>query len=485
MKQWLLLPAILIAETTTAQNVGIGTSTPQTRLHIISGTDEVLRLDGISPFLSLYSGGVYKGYVWKGPASIELGSALGSDLPLTFAPNGVPRMHVGTNGNVGIGTSTSRSPLSFPAATGPKITFYDDGNVSGANYGIGVQGGLLQLYAYTSNDNIAFGYGSSASFTERLRIINTGESGMDLNGRISLKNGTSPLDINYGPGIWLYKADNTGPLGFMGTQNNQNIGFYGGPAGWGFTYDAVNSRVGIGNPTPNAPLSFPASLGKKITLYPGGTGDAGFGVSGNRLEIYSDNPNADVAIGYDAAGVFNERFAVKPGGALALSGNTGAAGQILQSNGTNPATWVNKPYVAWYTQSGFLDLNGANLIVNVPNINGQTLVLGQPSYISYQFTIPLYGNNGAFGASSAGIVNIQFLDGGSNVISSASSQFNVANLISAQVIVTGAGDMPAGTFTIVARVGRVPGAGNTSSNAGNISGIPIQPGQLLVQVFPK
>ena len=101
--------------------------------------------------------------------------------------------------------------------------------------------------------------------------------------------------------------------------------------------------VGIGTITPNAPLGFPAALGKKITLYPGATGDVGFGVAGNRLQIYSDNPNADVALGYDAAGTFNERFAVKPNGALAVSGNTGAPGEVLTSEGSGaPAHWTPK-----------------------------------------------------------------------------------------------------------------------------------------------
>jgi hypothetical protein len=40
----------------------------------------------------------------------------------------------------------------------------------------------------------------------------------------------------------------------MGTQNNQNIGFYGGSGGWGFVYDAISSRVGIGITNPASPL---------------------------------------------------------------------------------------------------------------------------------------------------------------------------------------------------------------------------------------
>jgi hypothetical protein len=102
-----------------------------------------------------------------------------------------------------------------------------------------------------------------------------------------------------------------------------------------------NGNLGLGVTDPTNKLSFAPVLGKKISLYPGATGDAGFGVAGNRLQIYADNPDADVAIGYDAAGTFNERFAVKPNGALAVVGNTGTEGQVLQSNGSNAApSWV-------------------------------------------------------------------------------------------------------------------------------------------------
>ncbi|MEO6453169.1 MAG: hypothetical protein ABIN97_03810 [Ginsengibacter sp.] len=279
--------------------------------------------------------------------------------------------------NVGIGTTSPRGPLSFPPASGQKIILWDDGNVNGNNYGIGIQAGLLQLHTYTAVDNIVFGYGRSSIFNERMRIVNSGREGLFLNGRINLRNGSSPIDLNDGPGIWLSKADNSGQLGFMGTQNNQNIGFYGGPSGWGFTYNALNSRVGIGNNNPNAPLSFAATLEKKITLYPGATGDVGFGVSGNRLQIYSDNPNADVAIGYDAAGTFNERFAVKANGALAVVGSTGAAGQVLKSNGGAAASWGSA------TNSLY---NSTVLIKGTNSVSMSSYVLTDVPGLAYSFT---------------------------------------------------------------------------------------------------
>ena len=299
--------------------------------------------------------------------------------------------------NVGIGTTTPAFPLSFGPTTGDKISLWSNSTNS---YGFGIQSSLLQVHTDISAADIAFGYGSSSAFTQRMRLINAGGDGMQLSGRITLNNGTVPLDINYGPGVWLTKADNSTLLGFMGTQNNQNVGFYGGPAGWGFTYDAINSLVGIGNNTPDAPLSFSASLGKKITLYPGATGNAGFAVSGNRLQIYADNPNADVALGYDAAGTFNERFAVKANGALAVNSNTGNAGQVLQSNGASSSpVWVDPTKAFTSNSAGFSPMVNDGDETAISQI---TITLTQASNVEVSGTVGMY-SAGCFGCSDASV----------------------------------------------------------------------------------
>lgn len=81
-----------------------------------------------------------------------------------------------------------------------------------------------------------------------------------------------------------------------------------------------NGRTGIGINNPSNPLSFPATLEKKISLYPGATGDVGFAVQGNQLQIYADHPGAMVRLGYDQAGVFTNNLDVYGNGNAWLRG---------------------------------------------------------------------------------------------------------------------------------------------------------------------
>ncbi len=360
--------------------IGIGDNNPTEKLTITGKIKVADGTQGVNKVLTSDANGVAS---WQTPsAQSNYWTASGTNI-----------YNINT-GFVGIGTNAPTAPLSFASVTGKKIVLYGDGNA--AHYGLGIQSALLQLYTDASNSNIAFGYGSSNSFTERVRIINSGTEGMIVNGRLHLKNGSNPVNASQTGGVWLYKADNSALLSFMGTQNNQNVGFFGGSVngGWGFVYDAINSRVGIGTSAPNAPLGFAPALGKKITLYPGTTGDVGFGVAGNRLQIYSDNPNADVAIGYDAGGTFNERFAFKPNGAMAVNGNTGAAGQVLMSNGNAAATWANISQVlpVYYREGETATFTTNNNSAPFPATSNIDLVITEPTKVLVFSDIFIYNN---------------------------------------------------------------------------------------------
>lgn len=205
--------------------------------------------------------------------------------------------------------------MAFNNRLGNHISFYG-GLGSVGQYGMGIQSSLLQVYSDAANSNIAFGYGNSNSFNERARIINNGEYGMSLKGRLQLQTGSQSA------GIWLNNTANTASPAFIGMSADNLVGFYGTTAGWGLTMNTTTGNVGIGlnGATPAKPLSFPASLGEKILLYPGGAGEVGIGVYGNELRLHADNPGAKVSFGtQDNAGNYAENALAQRNGVYAFS----------------------------------------------------------------------------------------------------------------------------------------------------------------------
>jgi hypothetical protein len=142
--------------------------------------------------------------------------------------------------NVGIGTTTPRFPMSFPASNGQKISVYDDGNPAGLNFGIGMfSHQTMQIHSATSGDDIAFGYGSATNFMERMRIKGNGNVGINNN------NPSEKLDVNGNLNITgTIKAN-----GVDGTPNQVLMKNSGGSLAWGDIGDYKNFK-GFTNTTP-------------------------------------------------------------------------------------------------------------------------------------------------------------------------------------------------------------------------------------------
>lgn len=419
--------------------------------------------------------------------------------------------------NVGIGTNDPAYPLSFPSTLGDKISLYGS---TGNHYGFGIQGSLMQMFSDAPEAHIGFGYGSSSNFTERMRIINSGGDGMQLNGRILLRNGTAPMDPAYGPGLWLYRADNSALLGFMGTQNNQNIGFYGGPAGWGFTYDANTSRVGINNIHPSNTLSVTgiANISDKlgvgtstpvnkldvrgsnswdlvntegdmrvgndnyrlkvgVAISGGGAGASGIMQSGGvgTLTMGANNVNLMQLSG---AGNFVDFTNIT--GGIRINGNPGTNGQVLQSRGANAnPEWKNKPYFIWLVapNSMLSSLTGIGTFsLPISGMDNQSIFIPEPSRVMAYVSAKIYGPGGLSPFASGGI-KIEVWESATNTVKLTLSASGVAGsydgaTISKMDLI----DLSPGFYQIRAYHYRQAdiGSGDTVMNAA----------KLIMQVFP-
>jgi hypothetical protein len=181
-----------------AQNVGINTETPQARLHIFKASsgyvgvyphqDLIIESNDHTWINLLAPNDKEMGLLFGKPSNIASGGIVYDiNNNMQFRTNGnINRMFIGSNGNVGIGSTAPNAPLGFPPLLGGKITFYPG---SGGDIGLGVQANLLQIYTDYAGADIAFGYGNSNSFAEKMRIKGNGKVG------IGTSNPSATLDV--------------------------------------------------------------------------------------------------------------------------------------------------------------------------------------------------------------------------------------------------------------------------------------------------
>ncbi|MBI4470693.1 MAG: hypothetical protein HY650_15365 [Acidobacteria bacterium] len=240
------------------------------------------------------------------------------------------------NGNVGIGTTTPGFPLTFPNTPGDKISLWGQ---SGTHYGFGIQNFLLQIHTNTSSADIAFGAGSSASFTERMRIKGNGNVGIGTTGpgaklhvlssgdiahelfdttattnkrvRINFaQNGSQHMEIGTD-----FSVNNTADLYIYNRATGQTVAYFN-PSG--NVWFNMMGNVGIGTTTPGFPLTLRNTLGDKISLWGQSGAHYGFGIQPSLLQIHTEGPFADVAFGTGSSDSFTELMRIKGNGNVGI-----------------------------------------------------------------------------------------------------------------------------------------------------------------------
>jgi hypothetical protein len=368
MKQQIICACIAISASqfSIAQNIGIGTTTPQSRLHVVDGS-------------SGYSGGYFPGFTFEGsgnryfniltPSANEGGLVFGnpsngahggivynnSSTPsgLQFRTNGnATRMVIDANGNVGIGRSTANFPLNFADALGDKISLW---GTSGAHYGLGIQSLLMQIHTDNSAADIAFGSGSSSSFNESARIKGNGilQFQPSLQKKIILyPGGSGDASLAVFGNELRIASDYSGANITMG-YDDRSTGFTERMRVMG------NGNVGIGVTDP----SFKLDVSDRMRIRSGG----GFSSAG----LYVNNStntaspgfiglNDDAHVGFWGSGI-GWGFAMNTGnGALRINGSEGTAGKVITSGGgSSGATW-DFPVKAYQSSNPFVNITNTN-----------------------------------------------------------------------------------------------------------------------------
>ena len=358
-----------------AQNIGVGTTTPQTKLHVVDG-------------VSGYSGSYLPGFTFEGsgnryidyivPAANETGLLFGNPSSSvhggiiynnTSTPSGIQfrtngnlnRMVIDANGNIGIGILNPGFPLNFSNSVGDKIALW--GN-SGAHYGFGVQSGLLQIYSDVSTSDIAFGYGSSTSLTENLRIKG--------NGVLQFPAALAKKIIFY-PG-----ATGDASIGVFGNEFRIASDYNGADITFGYDMRPStftermrikgNGNVGIGNNNP----AYWLDVNGRMRIRSGGAAALSAGLwfnNNSNVEAAFVGMEDDTHVGLYGNNGATWKFSMNTQtGALKVNGSEGTTNQVLASNGTGSSPgWQSlssliKTYYLYNDMccAGFITVNTMN-----------------------------------------------------------------------------------------------------------------------------
>ena len=227
-------------------NLGIGTSSPATKLHVFgSGANSRLENSGATTSTQF----TVKNTV--GTVTLGLDSSTGGGFgvanaavlwydaaqPLVFGTSNTERMRLDSSGNLGIGTTSPSTKLTVYDATSPQVTFNNGtstfivGNNAGGNNHILYGTGAYPLIFYTNA-------------TEGMRLDSSGNLGIGTSSPIAKLDVRGILAVaNSGASYWgIDRDDSTGALTFSDSNTTPKLSLdTSGNLGLGVTPSAWNT----------------------------------------------------------------------------------------------------------------------------------------------------------------------------------------------------------------------------------------------------
>jgi hypothetical protein len=370
---------------TLAQNVGIGTTTPATRLHVSGTSANIATFNGgSSMWLTLAENDIERGYIGSFTGNAEdvdfgtYGSNATGKVHLTTGNS--PRLSVIPSGDIGIGTTSPESRLHIRTTNWIKTIFENDagqprGYIGSDNNGTltlssnAYWNGSAWVYPNTGNSLYLLLHQPNEAFEFRVRPDGGSQSTVMV----------VKVDGNVGIGTTSPQQQLSVSAGAVIDQGNNNTGSITNTLRFGSNSgEAIGSKRNSG--TGQFGLDFYTGNQQRMTI--ANNGNVGIG---------TNNPTAKLDINGD----------VKIQNRILLNNVAGNAGQALVSNGNaSSPTWQNIAYSNndrfYYTvasgQTGTSNTYSGAILYNT--------VYANSSAISYN------SSNGTFTVNKSGLYSI-------------------------------------------------------------------------------